>query len=86
MSEPRPMRVTIDEKWSLVNAAESIKSAVIFRYSDGTVMLSVVKDLGKGDQGAVRGYKSVGSAKTAYLKDFQSPRKGCERPEWEKEK
>lgn len=84
MNKPRSMRVTIEESWTLVNPAESIKSAVINRHSDSTVILSVVKDLGRGDRGSMRGYKTIGSAKMAYLKDYQNPQKGCEKPEWKR--
>ena len=82
LKKPRSMRVTIEGKHVLSNPAGCIKSAIIFRYADGTVTLSVVKDLGKGDQGATKGYKTVTSAKMRFTRDYQKE----PRPEWEEVK
>jgi len=86
LKKPRSMRVTIEEKHILSNPSGCIKSAIIFRYSDGTVNLSVVKDLGKGSQGAVKGYKTISSAKMTYARRYRNLSDKEEIPIWQKVK
>lgn len=76
------MRVTIGEKWELSNPLPPVKSAVIFRYSDGTIILSVVRDFSKGDQGSVKGCKTVSSAKMLFARLYHPSKE--DKAEWEK--
>lgn len=77
-------RVTITEKYELSNSSPPVKSAVVFRYSDGTVVLSVVRDFGKGDQGSVKGCKTVSSAKMLYARMYHPSKEN--KAEWKKVK